>query len=168
MLSFCLQISSAVNTSGVLLLPPSHPRLAIGKWKATPGKQEVVVGVAESVPDKGLRVELLMPLESIPSARHWDQGPQEKQTTYRIKSVCVQHFKSFVHSNLELPALEAATCSLLPLCLPVQTWGRKTNHDPSWPLSELSLGHATAVTPANSSSLAQTDPSQYQRGHFAF
>lgn len=124
------------------------------KWKAAPSKQEAVLGVPESTVDKGPRVWLWMPLEPVPSARHRDQGPQGKQTTSRIKSVCVQHFRSFVHSSLELPALEAATCSLLPLYLPAQTWRKGTNHDGSWPLSELSLGDATAVTPANPSNLA--------------
>lgn len=47
MLSFCSQISPAINTSGGLLQLP----LADGKWKAAQNKQEVVVGVPESILD---------------------------------------------------------------------------------------------------------------------
>lgn len=88
-----------------------------------------------------------MPAKSICSAQHWNQVPQEKQATSRLKFVYVRCFKSFVRSNLELPGLEPATCSLLPLYLPVQTWRKKKNHNPSLAsFRELSLGDTTVVT----------------------
>lgn len=139
MLSFCHQISSAVNTSGVLLLLPPNQGLLLGNGKQHETKREVVVHVPESILDKVLTNGVTSNASEINLLCTTLESSTTRETTSRIKFFYVQCFKSFVHSNLKLSAPEAATCSLLPLYLPIQTWKKKKNRNPSWPLSETCL-----------------------------
>lgn len=96
---------------------------------------------------------------------------QQKQTSSRRKSVYVRCFKSFVHSNSELPAQEAATCSCSLCICQFKHEGRKRIIIPLGFFQRIAswrYHRSDGQSPASLPSLAQTNLSQYQRGYYAF